>query len=569
MKKILTLPALLLTVLMSATPVGEKKARELAASFFGGTTRSVVENVGLELAEGVNAEQNVYVFNRQGGGFAIIAGDDRFTPVIAYSYDGTFDKDNMPPAARHLIDCWARQIASGYVHTAAAAGSAGVGNVVRKYDTPSWGQGEPYNLMAPVISNQTCVTGCVATAMAMVLYHNRWPASGSGTVPPYSYNYGTTYTMPAYTFGKTYDYSSMLMDYSGSYTPTQATAIAQLMRDMGAAVNMAYTPSASSSSGRDIAKALSDYFSYSKSASLVAADLYDDRGWVEALQANLTKCGPTIVNGSGAEGGHAFIVDGYTDRGYFSVNFGWGGYSNGYFLMPSLDFNVGQGAVFDLVPDKNGSTAYEDNLGLISLYDNSGQPVYKGLSISASELTPGSTYSCKVGGLINNGQADFNGTFIIAVCDREGNIRQNLMNEVKLSLKPSYYIAHQYSIKLPATFEDGDRIRLMCKGDYSNNGWNWVRKSDAGVDDQILLSANPSEIAEAVGLKYSKTAKTITLSSKISVRYTLADSKSSQVVSGTVGRLQESTIDVSACPSGDYILSMSCGGQPYQLKLVL
>ena len=174
-----------------------------------------------------------------------------------------------------------------------------------------------------------------------------------------------------------------------------------------------------------------------------------------------------------------------------------------------------------------------------------------------------------MGGLINNGQADFNGTFVIAVCDREGNIRQNLMNEVKLSLKPSYYTSRQYSIKLPATFEDGDRIRLMCKGDYSNNGWKWVRKSGAGVEDEILLSANPSEIAEAVGLKYSKTAKTITLSSKISVRYTLADSKSSQVVSGTVGRLQESTIDVSACPSGDYILSMSCGGQPYQLKLVL
>ena len=55
MKKILTLPALLLTVLMSAAPVGEKKARELAASFFGGTTRSVVENFGLELAEGGNA----------------------------------------------------------------------------------------------------------------------------------------------------------------------------------------------------------------------------------------------------------------------------------------------------------------------------------------------------------------------------------------------------------------------------------------------------------------------------------------------------------------------------------
>ena len=39
------------------------------------------------------------------------------------------------------------------------------------------------------------------------------------------------------------------------------------------------------------------------------------------------------------EGGHAFVCDGYRD-GYFHINWGWSGVSNGYFLLWSLDPDV-------------------------------------------------------------------------------------------------------------------------------------------------------------------------------------------------------------------------------------
>ena len=32
-----------------------------------------------------------------------------------------------------------------------------------------------------------------------------------------------------------------------------------------------------------------------------------------------------------------FVLDGYTDSDYFSVNWGWGGYSNGYYKLNALE----------------------------------------------------------------------------------------------------------------------------------------------------------------------------------------------------------------------------------------
>ena len=92
MKKILFIPLLFMAICLSAAPMGEKKAREIAESFFSSVgTRSVGQSLELEYVAGFFGTENVFVYNRAGGGFAVIAGDDRFTPVIAYSYENSFD----------------------------------------------------------------------------------------------------------------------------------------------------------------------------------------------------------------------------------------------------------------------------------------------------------------------------------------------------------------------------------------------------------------------------------------------------------------------------------------------
>ena len=569
MKKILFFPLLFIAICLSASPIGERKARELAESFFSSVgTRAVSQSVELEYVASAAGQEKVYVYNRAGGGFAVIAGDDRFSPVLAFSKEHTFDSDNMPPAARHLLDCWAAQIADGKVPAQAVES---IGNEVLKYQTPLWSQSEPYNLEAPVINGQRCVTGCVATAMAMILYHNRWPSKGTGTVPSYTYSYnGVNYRVPENSLGRTYDYNSMLMDYSNGYTSAQGKAVAAIMKDLGTSVNMAYGPGASSSTSQLIPAAMSTYFGYSKASQCVSAGLYDDKEWVEAIQENIRNCGPTVVSGQSPEGGHAFIADGYTDRGYISFNFGWGGYSNGYYLVPSIEYNQYQDAVFGLVPDYNGTTTYADRLSLIRLMDGNGETVFGGLYPAPStpvEIKPGAEFMLRVGGIINRGQVAFNGIWKLSVCDPEGKIIMDLCGENSLrNLQPSYYTYTSYSLALPDQFVEGYRIRLLYKGENSAE-WQWARAEGEGVTDEIILCPSAEELSKSLSLKYDKERKTLSIVSAYAIDWSFSDSKSVTLSSGNAKALESAVIDVSASPAGSYLLSVSAGGRPYEVVL--
>lgn len=570
MKKILIIPLLFIALCLSAAPVGEKKAREIAESFFSSaSTRSVTNTLELEYVASISGKDQIYVYNRQGGGFAVIAGDDRFSPVIAFSHDNVYDSDNIPPAAKEFLQCWARQIAAGKVPAQINAASVSEGNIIVKYDTPSWGQGDPYNLEAPILGGYRCVTGCVATAMSIVAYCNKWPSYGTGTTPKYSYKYnGYNAEIPANSLGRAYDYDNMLMSYMGGETSAQKNAVAALMKDMGTSVYMSYSPSASGAVSEEIPVAMSKYFSYSKSAYTAKATEYGEREWAEVLQQNLKTCGPTIVGGQSSEGGHAFIFDGCTDNGYFSVNFGWDGISNGYYMLPAIEFNQYQDAILGLVPDRNGTSSYEDKLGFISISDNN-VPVYYGIVINSSELTPGEGYSCSVGGIWNAGTQKFVGVWKISVCDAQGNVRTDLTGEGSIEFDPRYYFYNRnIYITMPQQFMDGDRIRVLYKGRYSKD-WKWVRRSEEGIIDEIILRGTSEEIAEALGLKYDKSAKTITLNSQFAVQYEFSDYNSNVIASGDVPRLVDTSFSVAECATGVYVLKVSSGSAVYSVAITL
>lgn len=44
--------------------------------------------------------------------------------------------------------------------------------------TALWNQNAPYNNLCPKISGSSTPTGCVATALAIVMKYNRWPDPG-------------------------------------------------------------------------------------------------------------------------------------------------------------------------------------------------------------------------------------------------------------------------------------------------------------------------------------------------------------------------------------------------------
>ena len=217
------------------------------------TARKVAENVanagsGLRSAEGltlvyaaapgqsgstlrsgtVSGDADYYVFNvGSENGFVIVAGDDRVRPVLGYADEGSFDAGKLPPNAAAWLAGYQEEISGAiskdiqpsvairqewneYLNGRLRLRAASV-----SLKTPSWGQNAPYNQSCPDTWQGMAVTGCVATAMAIVMKYHGAPTEASPTNRRTDFN-GKTITYAPYRW------NDMLDTYSGvTYTDAQ------------------------------------------------------------------------------------------------------------------------------------------------------------------------------------------------------------------------------------------------------------------------------------------------------------------------------------------------------------
>ena len=102
------------TVLFAAQ-ISQQQAMERARSFINKmkndnrTLRRAPLNV--EFQSVLPAQQLLYAFNIEGGGYVIASGDDRTLPVLGYSMTGSIDADDMPDNMRSWLQSYAEQIA--------------------------------------------------------------------------------------------------------------------------------------------------------------------------------------------------------------------------------------------------------------------------------------------------------------------------------------------------------------------------------------------------------------------------------------------------------------------------
>ena len=157
--------------------------------------------------------------------------------------------------------------------------------------TSLWNQGaplynpqNPYNALCPETDGQLCVTGCVATALAQVLYYYRWPQEPlTGPVPSYTMaNDRVIDELPATSF----DWDNMVDDYTQPTTEEQQEAVARLMRYCGQTVQMDYTPYISNSYYYDT-DILVNLFSYDQGLNFVYSTNYTIAEWNEMLYNEL------------------------------------------------------------------------------------------------------------------------------------------------------------------------------------------------------------------------------------------------------------------------------------------
>ena len=288
-----------------------------------------------------------YVFaNGEDKGFTIVSGDDRMPEVVGYSAQGTYDPDHLPAnyvgfmkAYQETVEALLKgdaQVSGGLAEVRQwRAERAGTAAVAPLLDGIKWDQREPYNNMCPLYEGTNrSVTGCVATAMAQVMMYYQYPKKLKSTIESYTTKaYGIN--IPAIYSGATYDWDNMLPDYSKSdYNSAQADAVAKLMYHCGAAVKMDYGPL----SGANVTPAiLATYFGYD-------ADLMQDltrtvftlQQWMTLIDNELKAKRPILYSGQASDEGHEFVCDGSDGKGLYHINWGWGGYQDGYFDLTIL-----------------------------------------------------------------------------------------------------------------------------------------------------------------------------------------------------------------------------------------
>ncbi|MGN0236065.1 MAG: C10 family peptidase [Paludibacteraceae bacterium] len=339
---------------MFASPRSVSEAEALAADFLqqhpalsspSGASR-VVSADALTLAhthlQSDATTPAVYVFSRADEGFVLVSADDRSRSILGYADEGVFRTEDIPANVRFWLDMYAHEIeragksvASGTVTSSSEA--ATIYTAVSPLCSATWNQDAPYNNLCPTKDDERCVTGCVATAAAQVMYANKWPTKGTGS---HSYTWNGQ-TLSADFGNTTYQWSNMLDDYSDSSTTAQQTAVATLMYHCGVACEMEYGISSEGGSGANtamMAQALNTYFGYDAGIKVLPKDYMDADEMLDMMAADLQAGHTILMSGRTVnDEGHAFVCDGIQSNGYLHINWGWGGYCDGYFALSALE----------------------------------------------------------------------------------------------------------------------------------------------------------------------------------------------------------------------------------------
>ena len=367
MRRLLTIvTCLLITGMALADKVSEMEALKKAQAFMPGE-RFEVQKYSTSVG-GKTVEEPFYIFNATNGrGFVLVSAEDRTTPILGYSTNSNIDLDNIPNNLRYWLESYAEQLKAIEEGTPVATSRAGTrgarGNIEPLIQT-RWNQGEQYNLMCPdgdgVDYNKTgykasnrCVTGCVATAVAQVMYYYKWPEQTT-EIPSYKSSAinATLEALPATTL----EWSKMKDKYDDTETGEEAWAVAKLMRYVGQALKMNYNISDKGGSGANIYEDIMiETFNYSKNMHTRNRNEYTTTGWEDMVYNELDSRRPVLYSGRTKNSGHQFVCDGYKD-GLFHLNWGWGGSLDGYFILSIADPNGEQG-----IGGSNGAFKYSQD----------------------------------------------------------------------------------------------------------------------------------------------------------------------------------------------------------------
>lgn len=465
MKRLLHIQFLLVLLLalgyspLQAKRITQWQAHQQAYSFWG---KQMPQKAKAKSRTATTASPSdaYYVFNNDAGGFVIIAGDDAVTPVLGYTSTGSFDAENLPDGLKDLLKSYERQIAAlgdSYVANQTATRAAFTGE--KLLNTAKWNQMAPFNKYTP----NNYVTGCVATAGAIVMKHHGYPAKGTGS-HSYTWN-GKTISAD---FEHNYDWASMPAD--NGTNGADFDGVARLMADLGVAVEMQYNKDGSGAYIGNLVTALQKYYGYSKLSHLMAIEDVGAEAWNGRLREEIDANRPVLYAASDpARGGHAFVIDGYKDES-FSVNWGWGGYCDGFYRIGALNpeyngkplgdkYNLSQSAVFSLQPSDGKEVI--SNLGFVKI-----DGCLETMNMNVTDVKAGGNMNLYLLPLQCQGENPFTGEVAIALKNAKGETRKVFGATTIKDLNPKYYrTAVTLGGACPVDAQEGDYLAVVSKED--------------------------------------------------------------------------------------------------------
>ncbi|MGM9707584.1 MAG: C10 family peptidase [Prevotella sp.] len=436
----------------------------------------------------------VEVRNLDGGGFVIKAGEN----LVGYNDKHHFDPATAAPA---LIE-WMHALAAQPTTT-----TSGKASVEKAFSTTavfpllgeiSWNQDAPFNNDCPQYElGKTSPTGCVATAMAQVMYYHQWPKQGEG-----SHSYAPAIlsgnTLSA-NFGETtYRWDAMLPHYTATSSDESCDAVAELMLHCGVAVDMVYY-SQSGASDTIVPKALSSYFRYDHSMAYRKREHYPTNEWLRIIHDELAAGRPVLAYGKSSSGGHAYVFDGMDENGLIHVNWGWGGMSNGYFNTSALTpasqgiggsdggFNYSQRIITGIRPRIEG----EHNDDAVELAST------EGLTTSKSKISQGGEVTVKLSGKVkNHGWQKSTFDYGVELVDDQGNsiaLFEGPKTQT-LDMEESAYGPSFGSISLGHLTPGSYTLRPVCRASGGTGAWQPVRDHYIGYPNILRVTATESQI---------------------------------------------------------------------------
>lgn len=367
--------------LVLAQMITEPETRSIAQAWLNrlGSDASVQSYV--DLARGSSASlARVYQLKPQG--FVVVTTDQKLPPVLAYSLNSSFDSSEQSSARALLTNQLELRLRLPISYQDAAIrqrqdllndltrddfqqwppdGSSVTGGWVKT----RWNQTGPYNALCPMdpVSNSRSLAGCPAVAMAQIFnYHQQLNGTLFSDADDYYHNYsGRQYWIDndheAQDFPSWDELNSYMTGLADTYWQSQAPEAIQkaaLVYAAGAAAQQVFSSQGSGTFAVSQAFTAIQRFGFS-SAELITVD--SPELWSRIIQ-NIQEAKPVLYAAvtPAWDAGHNMVLDGYNTDNFYHVNFGWGGSSDGWFLLPSsLPYNLSvlEGAVLDIIPPQH------------------------------------------------------------------------------------------------------------------------------------------------------------------------------------------------------------------------